>query len=96
MNPGSNKLAIILSKRIKKESDSPQILDFGSIQADYSLMADTFPIAIPQKDYTICRQLAAEKNGGSLKVIQPGDRVLVVWVQNEAVVIDRILPAASI
>lgn len=31
-----------------------------------------------------------------MRKLKPGDRVLVAWVQNEAVVVDIILPAASI
>lgn len=83
-NPGTNKLANVLSQRMKEENESPLVIDFGSIQADASLVTNTFPVSIPKGDYTICRQLTLDSTGR----ISPGDRVLVAWVQNEAVVID--------
>ena len=82
-NPGTNKLANVLSQRMKEENESPLVIDFGSIQADASLVTNTFPVSI-LVDYTICRQLTLDSTGR----ISPGDRVLVAWVQNEAVVID--------
>lgn len=104
---GTAKLAEVLSRRIKKENDSPLILDFGEIQANGSLLTNTFPVPIPKGDYSVCRQLTL---GGKddkftltdgegphdyempekMKSIEAGDRVLVAWVQNEAVVIDII------
>ena len=78
-------------------------LDFGVIQKDYSLLTNTFPIPIPKKDYHVCRTVGGLSfNGGThgghlsgdgshkhmLPKIQPGDRVLVAWVQSEAVVVD--------
>ncbi len=118
-NPGINKLANILSTRMKKENESPLVMDFGRIQENGSLLTNTFPCPIPIGDYSICRQLTlgstneslAEiadggEHGGHLdgngthghiieipekmRSIKPGDRVLVAWVQNEAVVIDII------
>ncbi len=116
-NPGVNKLANILSARMKKENDSSLVLDFGRIQENGSLLTNTFPCPIPTEDYSICRQLtlggvgerlaeitgSGEHDGHSdgdgthghiieipekMRSIRPGDRVLVAWVQNEAVVID--------
>ncbi len=118
-NPGTSKLAAILSQRMQKENESPLVLDFGGIQANGSLVTNTFPVPIPKGDYSICRQLTlgltgkkltnTQKDGeheghtsGSgihthevlipetMRSVQPGDRVLVAWVQNEAVVIDII------
>lgn len=122
-NPGANRLAWVLSQRMKKESASPLVLDFGEIQADGSLVTNTFPVPIPRGDYSVLRQLTlgplgtqltvtAEDgshfhSGGShshsggvhshsvlvpekMRSMEPGDRVLVAWVQNEAVVIDLI------
>lgn len=130
-NPGINKLANTLSQRMKKENGSPLILDFGEIQANGSLVTNTFPVPIPKGDYSVLRQLTLgdtgtlltttkedgshshtggkhegheegdgshSHNGGThghsviipekMRSVGPGDRVLVAWVQNEAVVID--------
>lgn len=111
-NPGTNNLAKVLSGRMQKENASPLFLDFGSIQPDYGLITNTFPVPIPKSDYVVCRcvgGLSVGTSGGehsghesgtgkhshtvSLPSIKPGDRVLVAWVQNEAVVIDIIVPA---
>ena len=107
---GANQLANVLSKRMRETSKSPQMLDFGEIQANGSLLTNTFPVPIPKGDYTVCRQLTLGESGSILTVtdtdgthshsiqvpeqmrsICPGDRVLVAWVQNEAVVIDVIM-----
>ncbi len=119
-NPGINKLAGVLSQRMKSENESPLVLDFGEIQANGSLVTNTFPKPIPKGEYSICRQLtlgavgeefAETKQDGShahpeveeggehshivvlpekMRSVGTGDRVLVAWVQNEAVVVDII------
>ena len=108
--PGTNKLAKVLTKRMKKENESPLVLDFGEIQSNGSLLTNTFPIPIPKGDYSICRTVGGlsfqidggehagheayhtgeHKHTAELPVVKKGDRVLVAWVQNEAVVIDVI------
>lgn len=113
-HPGISRLASVLSNRIKKENESPLVLDFGEIQANGSLMTNTFPVPIPKGDYSVCRHVGSLKftisEGGHMghegqteeyhtgehthtvkpPSIKPGDRVLVAWVQNEAVVVDVI------
>lgn len=118
-HPGTAKLATVLSQRMKREKESPLVLDFGEIQANYSLVTNTFPVPIPKGDYSVCRSvngyvlgtsesswtghLQENKHihsspsgvpGHSHDVSMPnlkiGDRVLVAWVQSEAVVIDII------
>lgn len=113
-HPGTSKLATVLSQRMKKENESPLLLDFGEIQANNSLVTNTFPVPIPKGDYSVCRhvgslsftisggghegheeQTQTHHTGGhchtvKLPSIKPGDRVLVAWVQNEAVVVDII------
>lgn len=118
-HPGTSKLAKVLSQRMKKENESPLVLDFGEIQPNGSLVTNTFPVPIPKGDYSICRQLTLGATGALLTQIKtsgdhkghiegdgkhkhdvpipekmrsvgPGDRVLVAWVQNEAVIIDII------
>ena len=123
-NPGTNKLARTLTDRMKKENESPLVLDFGSIEPNGSLLTNTFPIPIPKGEYSVCRQLTlgatgekltetgkADSNKGrhgghvsgdgshehnisipeKMRSLKAGDRVLVAWVENEAVVIDIIL-----
>lgn len=107
-NRGTNRLARVLSQRMRKESDSPLILDFGEIQENGGLVTNTFPVPIPKGDYSVCRHLTFGNVGEQLtataenpplhnvmipekmRSLLPGDRVLVAWVQNEAVVIDLI------
>lgn len=81
-NQGINRLANVLAQRMKKENNFPLVLDFGEIQANGSLITNTFPVPIPKGDYSVCK-LASEN-------IEAGNHVLVAWVLNEAVVIDRI------
>jgi len=50
-------LARVLDGRAKDLDDKPQILDFGTIQADMSLLTNRFPLPIPQTDYVICRSV---------------------------------------
>ena len=50
-----------------KQGESGLILDYGSIEGDYSLKTNTFPIPIPKGDYTVCRcagGLSFEIGGG--------------------------------
>ena len=139
-NAGINKLAMVLQERTKKLGTSPLLLEFGTIQDDYSLLTDTYPIPILKADYLVCRQLtlgATDEqltktatdglhdhgpSGGhpqyegsgihshtsegahshsvlipeKMRALLPGDRVLVAWVLNDAVVIDIIISADSL
>jgi len=78
---------------MKGVGDSPPLLDFGTIQPDMSLVTNMFPVSIPQRDYMVCRSATWDEIDDAL---QPGDRVLVAWVGNDACVIDLILPATAI
>ena len=104
---------------MKREKESPLILDFGEIQANGSLVTNTFPVPIPRGDYSVCRSIngymlgtsesswighlqenkhvhsspsgvSSHSHDVSMPKLKPGDRVLVAWVQSEAVVIDVI------
>lgn len=106
---GTNKLARTLQGRMKAVNETGLVLDFGTIESDYGLVTNTFPVKIPNGDYTVCRHIKGmtlSASGGfhggheegdgshshsiSVPRLQPGNRVLVAWVQNEAVVIDVI------
>lgn len=111
-SPGLNKLARVLSGRMKDVSEgnmSDIEPDFGTINKDGSLSADTFPIPIPKGEYHLGRLVSGmtiDVSGGAhgghssgngshshsvtLPKIKAGDRVLVVWVNDEAVVVDVI------
>ncbi len=163
---GINKLTEVLQSRMRVISDKPQVLDFGVIQEDMSLLTNKFPVPIPQSDYMVCRQLTlgptndilaktqdiglphsgshihktidetgscgcivsgtvgeetgpapdppipSERSAGGdssdgehqhhvlipekMRHLEPGDRVLVAWVGDDACVIDLILPATEI
>lgn len=145
---GMNHLARVLHGRIAddRKAHSDLVLDFGVIGSDYSLLTNTYPIAIPKTDYLVLRQLTLGNTGSVLtqtqntgkprdgthshgssgthgghdggdgshthnneaphvhdvlipekmRWLKPGDRVLVAWVQHDAVVLDIIKPATDI
>ncbi len=98
-NEGINRLARTLQGRMHQVGDRPPILDFGKIQGDMSLLTNYFPKSIPQTDYIVCRSVswgAASYVGAKFRWLQPGDRVLVAWVGDDACVVDLILPATAI
>lgn len=99
-NNGINHLARVLFNRSNQERNAHDtlILDFGVIQNDFSLLTNTFPHAIPPSDYLVTKRLTRPYVIGESTepAINAGDHVLVAWVQNDAVVIDVILPAANI
>lgn len=86
-NAGVNKLARVLASRMKKENNLPLVLDFGTVQENGALQTHTFPVPIPKGDYSLCRHLTLGDAGS----LMPGDRVLVSWVMDDAVVIDIIV-----
>lgn len=114
-NAGTNKLANVLVKRMENMKESSLVLDFGEIQANGSLITNTFPVPIPKGQYSVCRhvgglsftiskgghsgheeQTTTHNTGSHTHTVEPpaiksGDRVLVAWVQSEAVVIDVIV-----
>lgn len=122
-NEGVDTLASVLVKQIDNQSVTDLVIDFGTIEADYSLKTNTFLKTIPKTDYLVCRSTCYgtlgtvlsvitggnhnghESGDGShmhtvpipekLRTLLPGDRVLVAWVQNDAVVIDIIKPASE-
>lgn len=128
MDEGINKLAKVIHGRIDgcRQAYSDLVLDTGTIQPDMSLLTDSYPIPIPQKDYFVNELLTLGEtdtkltktetdgthshpdagSGGEhshtvlipekMRWLKPGDRVLVAWVQYDAFVIMRFLPASVI
>lgn len=84
-HPGTVRLASVLSRRMKRENESPLVLDFGEIQTNHSLVTNTFPVPVPKGEYSVCRHTA------DMYSLNPGDHVLVAWVQSEAVIIDIVI-----
>lgn len=76
--PGTNKLAQTIVDRMRKENVSSPISDFGEIKENKSLVTDQFPVPIPKSEYVVLKTVGK---------ISPGDRVLVIWVQNDAVIV---------
>ena len=112
-SPGISRLAGVFQTLADKQVPKDLKLDFGVIQGDGSLLTNTFPIAIPKKDYQVCRHLcpipesdqwetAEAETDGHKHLFQPhwklahGNRVLVAWVQNDAVVIDVLVEASAV
>lgn len=102
-SPNASRLAGIMAGIGAQGNDSSGILDFGEIGSDKSLICNSFPIPIPKGDYLICRRLtggtytssrqAAHTHTVTLPGLAVGDRVLVAWVGNDAVVVDVIISA---
>ena len=55
---GIAKLSSVLDTRSKDLGDRNVLVDLGTIGMDYSLKPNSFPVAIPQGDYMICRSAA--------------------------------------
>lgn len=108
-SPNASRLAGIMAGLGAQGNDSSGILDFGEIGSDKSLICNSFPIPIPKGDYLICKRLTggtytSSESGApddtvphthtvTLPGLAVGDRVLVAWVGNDAVVIDVIINA---
>lgn len=111
-SPGISRLAGVFQTLADKQVPKDLLIDFGTIQQDGSLLTNTYPIPIPKKDYLVCRHLKKRSlSTGSKSVgdhgshshsyeqrepLKKGDRVLVAWVQNDAVVVDVIVEASEV
>ena len=111
-SPGLSKLAGVFQGMAKNQIPTDRLLDFGTIQSDKSLLTDTFGIAIPKSDYLILAELKSHTattssrsvgdHGSHTHTVQTqeglsvGDRVLVAWVNNDAVVIGKIKNADKV
>ena len=67
---GISRLAQVMSKRMKKESEPDICLDFGFIDSVYNLQTDLFPELIPKGDYYVCRSLVMGKKGAKFAGVQ--------------------------
>ncbi len=87
---GYNNLLRAIQEEIEDKTNRPPILDFGEITGEKGLVMNFFPLAIPPDGYLVSHRAAS----GDEK-IKPGDRVLVAWVGDDPVVIDRFQAAAD-
>ena len=91
--PGIGRLAGAIRMIARGTGEEPYTVDFGSIGADHSLMCDALDDPIPKGDYQICRSVTIAHDNA--RKIRAGDRVLVVMVDDEAVVIDILVEASA-
>lgn len=72
-NKGVNKLAQVFQGRIQGLQDTNmQVLDFGTVQPNMSLVTDKFPLPIPANDYMVCRSVTWGKDGDVFAQTQSG------------------------
>ena len=81
--PGTNKLANVMVKRMRMENATDPVCEFGEIQKNMSLLSDSYPIPIRKGEYFVLSNVSAGR-------LLPGDRVLIVWIESEAVVGDTV------
>ncbi len=110
-NRGASKLASILDGRMNERDEGRLDFDFGVIKSGLSLVCNGFPKPIAKDDYSVCRHLTGKSISGgnhsghssgngshshTLPKLAVGDHVLVVWVNEEPVVVDVVVKASSI
>lgn len=78
---GISQLAKVMDNRMRRQTEKPLSLDFGLIKKNGSLITNTFQKAITKEDYTVLEGF--EHKGKDT-------RVLVAWVEDEAVVIGKL------
>ncbi|MEA4922147.1 MAG: hypothetical protein VB031_02130 [Eubacteriaceae bacterium] len=108
---GIHRLARVMDRRMIATTDGAPVLELGVITSNFALKTDGFGEAIGASEYSICRSLTIGKTGSKLtetadgtnvKVpesmckVKKGDRVLVAWIDGEAVVIDIIVDASEV
>lgn len=81
-NSGTAHLARAIAKRIARQNEDNTVsLDFGTILKNKALLTDSFPEAFAKTEYTCL------KTGRYPANLHEGDRVLVIWVSDEPVVV---------
>lgn len=96
-NQGAEQLVMALQHIASGQVPKDRVIDFGEICSDHSLVMDSYPVPIPRGEWSLLRhlQMSTEETGWDdeheslrrLHRVHAGDRVVVVWVGNEAVVI---------
>jgi len=91
-------LGEILNRRIQRtqRDKTYSFLEFGYINDDFSLKADSLQDKIPKDEYLISSRFQKkecihyEKNCEYIRGIKSGDRVLIAWIDNSPVILDII------
>lgn len=96
-NQGAEQLVMALQRIADRQVPKDRVIDFGEIRSDHSLILDSYPVPIPQGEWSLLKHLQMSTEGTGwddeheslrrLHRVYAGDRVVVVWVGNEAVVI---------
>lgn len=108
-SPGMSAFAGAMMGMASRSQDKSLVIDFGVIQGDGSLLTNTYPVPIPKTDYVVCNcgglpdgEWVNTSDGARVNIarqhtkhIKPGDHVLVAWVNNDPVVIDKIISAVK-
>ena len=100
---GTSRLARILDQRMREHGDTPLIVDYGKISNTGSLITNSYDVPIPKEDYLVCEWLTGKEMETTTDGYHPhnhrvrsprlqkGDKVLVVWVQDDPIVLDRLV-----
>ena len=80
-NNGISRLAGVMDSRMKQQSETPLLLDFGTVKKNGSLKTNTFPKTIAKEDYSVLEGFEWKEEE---------TKVLVAWIHEEAVVIGKI------
>lgn len=85
-SPGLSRLAGLMKKIAQGQVPSDLILDLADIQANGALQPNSVDVVIAKEDYLVL-------DGAN---VHRGDRVLIGWVDNDAVVLGRIREASKV
>lgn len=81
-NNGISRLAKVIDNRMKRQTDTPLVLDFGTVKKNGSLITNTFPKTIAKGDYVVLEGFEQDEEN---------TRVLVAWVEDDVVVIGKLV-----
>lgn len=101
-----------IRERTEGREESALLFDFADVLEDFSLLPNTYPQVVPLKDYSACKNAGKHHYGCQACIdaklkhcgwepppppqIKPGDRVLIVWVQKQPVVVDVVTSGEKI
>lgn len=78
---GINNLAAVINGQMGKHTKTETAIDFGTVKKNGCLVPDSFPATIDRGDYSTLERFRHDGNE---------TRVLIVWVENQAVIIDKL------
>jgi len=85
---GISKLAKTLDIRIKEHSESGLEFDFGVIKKGMYLQPNTMNVKISKRDYSALSNLKGN--------LSSGDHVVFIWVQDEPVILGKVVKGSAI